>query len=634
MSWIRLCVKFKKDPIRCILFHSVSNDTDTPSGFNDEIDYETKLEFYGSIIPQNGASKFCYSYKMGSDQNLYMDFYKTDTCPTANNHSIPEGGYGGAVYLYTSKPSDTRYLQEYKYYSATDSKTGIKRFMIMPHWRTAWNGGWKEEGTFWAYNYDKSDDGKFIICGRECKQMTESNPLFQLDHVYCKTTGSKALEGGNSVWNRANFTWGCDGALIRQEKVKGSPNYNGDGDDNYFYGSYGKNVDVGSTVDDYWTPKNGGFPDSETIPIINVFKNVSGGADDVYGLYKMISLNDKYMYCKRADKTHNILTTSNSIKYMKYSAKDLDDAAKIKYAPGSDECKNVFNEYTKQMWGRSGESSYNHCKNNELGGICEPAIRKYCVEESNVMQPICVETVKNLITNYPDRRPKLLKDIRNKYLEMNKSKPMEKNFISYCQADDSAIKSPVSNLDTEFKTSCDTIYTDFCKKNASSQNTEIKKICGCINGKTIKDLLIPNCYDSVCMESGYKTNNMITYTNCPKCVNIQLIKNVASDAQISNIKQEMRCEVEENTTYNNDESEDLPPDDQSSPGGDENGGEDQEQNDEQRDEENLKEEEKPDNTTNYILLGVFIVVLLIIVGLIVSSGGSGGSGRSRRRRRK
>ena len=74
MSWIRLCVKFKKDPIRCILFHSVSNDTDTPSGFNDEIDYETKLEFYGSIIPQNGASKFCYSYKMGSDQNLYMDF--------------------------------------------------------------------------------------------------------------------------------------------------------------------------------------------------------------------------------------------------------------------------------------------------------------------------------------------------------------------------------------------------------------------------------------------------------------------------------------------------------------------------------------------------------------------------------
>lgn len=50
------------------------------------------------------------------------------------------------------------------------------------------------------------------------------------------------------------------------------------------------------------------------------------------------------------------------------------------------------------------------------------------------------------------------------------------------------------------------------------------------------------------MQEGYKTADMIGYANCPKCVNILSIKNVASSAQIANIKQDMICKVEENNT--------------------------------------------------------------------------------------
>lgn len=644
MSWIRLCVRFKNGPLRCIMFHSTG--TDETSGFVDTVDYENKLVFYGSLQGSHSSlSKFCYSYKQGSDGKLYMDFYKADTCSPGGETFITEGGFGGYIYLYNSKPNEELNTMEYKYYQATDSRTGIKRYMIMPHWRTAWiNGEWSYVGSFWAQNYDRSDDNKFIICGRKCVRMREVNPLFQLDkHTYCKNNGSSATSDGNNVWNRKYFDWDCNGALIHQERVKGPPNHNDNGDDNYFKDRYSKDTDPDNKVDGYITPKNGGFGGLEVIPVINIFRNNTGGADDIWGLYKELNDNERYMLCKRADKGNNIPTHSNSIQYMKYSARDIYDEIKNKYDPKSETCKNILLDYSKRTWGIAGSDGFNICKNKETDSNCESVIREYCLKDKNVMQPVCQETIKNLISRNSDRRPRLLKDLRNKYLDIklseNKDIPVDKTFRTFCEADDTALVS-VSNVDTEFKKKCDDIYSAFCKRNASSLNKTIKDMCSCVNGKTIGDKLIPFCHDKTCIGSGYKTSSMITFNQCPKCVNIQEIKNIASDAQISNIKQDMICNVTENTsettTADKDKTEtglgDLTKEmEEAKKKLEEEQMDSENSGEENSDEENTSDEKK--DYTNYIYGGAFLLVVLIIVYMLMSSSRRRANARRRRSKR-
>lgn len=552
MSWTRLCVRYNNNPLRCVLFASRGND-DT-SGFNYNLEGIDKLIFYGSIEPQNKTNKFCYSYKKGSDGLIYMDFNKVDTCLPPSNEAlnIQEGGYGGSVYLYTSKPDEQLNLTEYIYRYATSN--GITRSMISKASNANWanSNEWSGGGTFWAYNYDKMDDNQFIICGRSCTAMDSNpNPLFQFKDGYCYNKGNDALSDFSNKWNRKIFDYDCDGSLIHQERLK--DNGNADGEDHFFL-RY--NVDPRSRTDPnsdmYATPPNSNFSGVEVIPIINIFKNVSGGADDVYGMFKKLTLNDKYLFCQRpkSGANDNIIKHSNSVKYMKYSAVDLYNDIKNKYIdPDSNQCKDVMKEYCKINWGKAGNDCYNYCRNNEANNdTCEPIVRNFCLSDNNINLPICKESINNIIGKYPDRRPALLKDLRNKWLDLNKNRLMDDDVLKFCKADDTTIAAKQSNLDLTIKNRCDSLYKDFCSSKSGSLDPKVKKICGCINGKTIANILIPQCHDSVCMQDGYKTADMIGYTNCPKCVNILSIKNIASDAQIANIKQDMICKVTENTT--------------------------------------------------------------------------------------
>ena len=553
MSWARLCIRYNNNPLRSILFASKGNDD--VAGFNYNLEGIDKITFYGSIEPQNKMNKFCYSYKKAADGLTYMDFYKVDICsPPSNGEALnlQEGGYGGAIYLYTSKPDEQLNLSEYIYRYATDIK-GVTRTMISHVNNKNWSNSndWTGGGTFWAYTYDKGDDNQFIICGSSCMDLPIGNPLFQLSDGYCYNKGSNALSDFSKRNDRKTFDYNCDGSLIHHENLNG--NGDADSDDNLFQ-RY--DVDPSSETDQddemYILPKDSNYPYNEVLPVINIFKNVSGGADDIYGLFKKLTLNDKYLLCQRPESASadNILKHSYSVKYMMYSAISVENDIKNKYIKqDSQQCIDTMNSYCKINWGKSGQDCYNYCRYKEVGNdVCEPTIKNYCTSDNNINLPICKETINNIIEKYPDRRPVLLKDLRNKWLDLNKNRLTDDDVLKFCKADDTTIAAKQSNLDTTMKSRCDSLYKDFCTSRTGSQDPKIKKICSCINGKTIANILIPQCHDGVCMQEGYKTADMIGYVNCPKCVNILSIKNVASSAQIANIKQDMICKVEENNT--------------------------------------------------------------------------------------
>lgn len=654
MSWTRLCVRYSTDPIRCLLFASQGNDT--TSNFTASIDNVDKLIFYGSIESQDGTSKFCYSYKKGKDEKLYMDFQKVNTCapPSDTPQIIPEGGYGGITYLYTEKPSEQLNLTEYIYRYAKDPKTGITRSMISRAGNAGWvTGEWSGGGTFWAYDYDKSDDNQFIICGRDCIDMKNTpNPLFQLTHGYCYKKGDKALSDFSNFWSRSEFEYNCDGSLIHQEKVVNNANANADGEDNYFL-QY--DVDPGSRIYDYTTPNDSGYPNTDVIPIINIFKNVSGGADDVYGLFKKLTLNDKFMFCKRpkSEASNGIINDSYSVKYMSYWAGETLTKIKNKYVDmNSPACDDTMGKYCDINWGKSGSDCFDWCKGFETsGGRCEKIITKFCLAENNVNLPICQDTINEIIRKNPDRRPKLLVDMRNKWIDINKNRLLDADFLKFCKNDDTSVAS-VSNIDVTIKNRCDTLYKDYCKSKAASLDPKITKLCSCINGKVIADTLIPQCHDMVCMNDGYKTLDMINYKNCPKCVNLQVIKNVATDAQISNIKQDLICNVTETEIKSSDTSEtttttktdETKPEDEQN----KNVGEtekttetDTTETDTSDDSTNDESEEEPkeDNTMIYIFIAVFVILCIIFVMVMFSGGKKNmhrsdrGSHNHRRRRR-